>query len=652
MKIPVQITQQERLFYDAVIQMSEELFLFKGGNLFSLGFVTNMPRRMAASCIPAMKEYIQWSLHTNLYYGNQFVEMDEERLDEGDMDDLGDDTNIQQTALPLDVRSKYEMLLKMAESIGKSDSKYNQFKEYLIQLLSTLDNPQVIVFSFFVRTLKYLKSRLEEDGFTLNLITGETPLVGEKNNEDGRYEIIDQFRNKKFQILLSSDVGGEGLDFQFCQAMINYDLPYNPMKVEQRIGRIDQFGQKSDKVFIASMYLENTVDERIYELLYERIDIVHESIGMFEPILSKQLLDFQKDIVSNSLTDKQMESRTREISLAMERSKLELSRFEEQRNELLGEGEFRKLINGLEEKNDFLKPLDAAKLTDWFLQQQGSTYKPINEESGTLSLTSTVLKELETFTRLPGMEGSTSELSPLLTRKGPINVIFNGSIASEVDYTFLPPTGFWIKFILRKLEESNEIFRVFNFFAKKSNTFLDCGTYLIPIFEIEVEGLKLEHHLAMVPVNTEKEEVVELNFIQAARSFSNALEVNEGQPDVGQDELETWIDIGRSRLEEYMNQYVDNIRLENETLVSAQLLSLEKGSEARKERLQQMIEEHKLRAQGELSENSKRYIISVEARIENERLRTKEKIKILKNKQDISFSIGLVGLVLMEVIED
>jgi SNF2 family DNA or RNA helicase len=651
-KIPVRMTEEEHSFYNSVIHMSEELFLARGGNPAAIGFVTNLPRRMAASCIPAMKEYLKWSLQNNLYHGSEFIEYDEEVIREENLDDVGDDSNIKQSVLPSSLRKKYEYLLETAETIGDFDSKYEQFKEYLTQMFSNIDNQQVIVFSFFIRTLNYLKRRLEADGYSVKLITGETPLVGKKSNQDGRYEIIDQFKNKEFQILLASDVGGEGLDFQFCQAMINYDLPYNPMKVEQRIGRIDRFGQKSDKVFIASMYLADTVDERIYELLYDRIDLVHESIGMFEPILSRKLLDFQKDIISGDLSEQQLENRTREISLALEKSKLEHSQFENQRTELLGEGEFRKLITGLDEKNDFLKPSDAAQLTEWFLLKNDSIYKMIDEESGSFTLSSLLLKELETFTRLPGMEGSMAELSPLLSKHGSINVIFNGSSASDVDFVFLPPTGFWIKFILQKLEQSNNIFRAFSFSIEKSHSFLETGSYIVPIFEIEVEGLKVEHQLAMVPIHMKSEKVVGCNYVQAARYFNNFLEENEIEPQYSQDELEAWIDKGRTELEQYMNQYTDNIRLENETIASARVLSLQKGSEMRKERLRQMIEDHKARTGGALTENSKKYIYSVESRIENERRRTNEKVKTLTNKQDVSFSLGLVGVMLVDVVED
>ncbi|PEQ91711.1 DNA/RNA helicase, superfamily II [Bacillus sp. AFS006103] len=649
-KIPVHLTEQENNFYNAVIQMSEELFLAKGGNPAALGFVTNLPRRMAASCIPAMQDYLQWSLQTNLYHGSNFKELDDEMVEEN-VDDVGDDSAMRTAALPTSIKKKYEYLLEVAKQLGEFDSKYEQFKQYITKLLNSVENSQVIVFSFFIRTLNYLKRCLEEDGFSVNLITGETPLVGKNKGQIGRYEIIDQFKNKEFQILLSSDVGGEGLDFQFCQAMINYDLPYNPMKVEQRIGRIDRFGQKAEKVFVASMYLAGTVDERIYELLYERIDLVHESIGMFEPILSKKLLDFQKDIISGGLTEEEIQNRSRDISLALEKSKLEFKQFEEQRSELLGDNEFRKLINGLDQKNDFLKPSDAAQLTEWFLKNNGSTYKPINEESGKLLISANLRKELETFTRLPGMEGCMAELGPLLKEQSLINVIFNGSTANDFDFYFLPPTGYWVKFILQTLEQRDDIYRAFSFQTHRSNTFLECGRYVIPLFEIEVEGFKAEHHLAMVPVNLEDGQVMDGNFIQMSRHFTNLLDENENIPEFSQEEWETWIGLGRSELEEYMNNYVENIRLENESIVSTRILSLQKGSETRRARLAQMIEDHKMRKQREISVTSKNYLLSVEARMENERRRTNEKIKTLKIKQEISFSLGLVGVMFLEVIE-
>ena len=90
-------------------------------------------------------------------------------------------------------------------------------------------------------------------------------------------------------MLLSSEVGSEGLDMQFCDALVNYDLPWNPMVVEQRIGRIDRFGQKSPIVNIYNLVVKDSIQEDIYTRLLDRIGIFRGCIGDLEAILDKDL---------------------------------------------------------------------------------------------------------------------------------------------------------------------------------------------------------------------------------------------------------------------------------------------------------------------------------------------------------------------------
>src|SRR5205807_4427262 len=80
-------------------------------------------------------------------------------------------------------------------------------------------------------------------------------------------------------VLLSSEVGCEGLDYQFCDCLVNYDIPWNPMRVEQRIGRIDRYGQKSEKVLIYNFITPGTVDADIYERCLLRIGIFNQALG-------------------------------------------------------------------------------------------------------------------------------------------------------------------------------------------------------------------------------------------------------------------------------------------------------------------------------------------------------------------------------------
>lgn len=141
----------------------------------------------------------------------------------------------------------------------------------------------LIVFAVFKDTLRYLAIRLKKQGYDTIQIHGDI-------KSDERVMLLKQFhQTQNFSIMLSSEVGSEGLDMQFCNCMVNYDLPWNPMVVEQRIGRIDRFGQKSPKVHIYNLVVENSIQVDIYERLLDRIGIFKNCIGDLEAILDKDL---------------------------------------------------------------------------------------------------------------------------------------------------------------------------------------------------------------------------------------------------------------------------------------------------------------------------------------------------------------------------
>ena len=116
---------------------------------------------------------------------------------------------------------------------------------------------------------------------------------------ENRIDVLDEFKNNpNAHILLSSEVGSEGLDMQFCNSMVNYDLPWNPMRIEQRIGRIDRRGQKSPTVKIYNMITDNTIDAVIYNRCLMKIGVFEESIGDCSEILgdiSEQILKIMFD---------------------------------------------------------------------------------------------------------------------------------------------------------------------------------------------------------------------------------------------------------------------------------------------------------------------------------------------------------------------
>jgi superfamily II DNA or RNA helicase len=642
LKVAVELRQEEMEFHEAVIELAKEAYLARGGSQAALGFVTNMPRRMVSSCIPAMREYLSWCLV------NDRVLVDEESV-KGEVED---DSELSSIPLPPELRKEFERLRDQAEKLGQADTKYGEFIKLIRQLMNTLPNPQIIVFSFFVRTLRYLQERLFKDGYRVGLICGDIPLVSD-GVKPGRYEIMESFEKKELEILLSSEVGGEGLDFQFCQAIVNYDLPYNPMRVEQRIGRIDRFGQNEEKVIVASMYIKGTVDEAIYTALYERIRIVEDSVGALEPILGNRLVDLQREIVSGQLTKEQLEQRMSEIELKVEQARLEIESFEASRRELMGDEYFTSPLHNLESQTDFVHPADAALLTAIFLSMsKGCAYEVEGKELGRLTLSKDVQSRLEQFTRRPGSEGSMEELGPLLGRRQPISVVFNGSIADQFKgHVFLPPCGFWARFLLSELEVQNKVSKVFSFTS--GGLPLEPGIYAIPLFEVRLEGFRVELYLAAVPVRLADQVVANCDFQALPRMLCNV--ANDNPIPLQEIELEepaVFIDLAREALEEKMEEKMELLRAENRYRIEARINSLKRGSEVRIDRLLQKIIEHRERAIVEGKSPNQEFIRLTEAQIAVEVRRREEKIKKLEAKSELSLTLSLAGAVICKVGSD
>lgn len=130
-------------------------------------------------------------------------------------------------------------------------------------LLPRIDG-KAIIFTEFRATQEYLARRLREQGFSVILFHGG---LGPQE----KAQAIEHFR-RSHQVLVSTECGGQGLNLQFCRHIINYDLPWNPMRVEQRIGRVHRLGQ-TDDVQIYNLYARNTIEEHILWLLHTKIDL-------------------------------------------------------------------------------------------------------------------------------------------------------------------------------------------------------------------------------------------------------------------------------------------------------------------------------------------------------------------------------------------
>ena len=142
----------------------------------------------------------------------------------------------------------------------------------------TTRTPKVLLFTEFRETQEYLRERLEAIGWDVQLFHGQLKPEAKDAAVDAS-EAVDEP-----SILLSTEAGGEGRNFQFCHLLVNYDLPWNPMRVEQRIGRVDRIGQTT-RVQVFNFWVKGTIEERVLDVLERRINIFEETVGGLDPIL-------------------------------------------------------------------------------------------------------------------------------------------------------------------------------------------------------------------------------------------------------------------------------------------------------------------------------------------------------------------------------
>lgn len=229
--------------------------------------------------------------------------------------------------------------VQLAELI-ENDTKYSRLQNTLQQFFQKHPDDKVVVFSTFRATLRYLAERLASDGIECVLLMG-----GQKQPKD---EIIKRFRARRGpNVLLSSEVGGEGIDLQFAWVVINYDLPWNPMRIEQRIGRIDRLGQKSPKVEIINILYNDTIDSRIYERLYDKLDLCRNALGDFDAILGDEIRKLERDLISQRLTPKQQTDRIEQTALALQIKRRIEEQLEDEAASLVAYGDY--ILNHIQE---------------------------------------------------------------------------------------------------------------------------------------------------------------------------------------------------------------------------------------------------------------------------------------------------------------
>lgn len=216
--------------------------------------------------------------------------------------------------------SLIEHFIELAGSINqdtKTSALLKALSSAFVQLESLGANKKAVIFTESTRTQKYLKEFLDNNGYKgkIALFNGtntdaESNAIYEKWLDDNRHTgrisgikaadkrmaIVDYFRDKA-EILIATEAASEGLNLQFCSLVVNYDLPWNPQRIEQRIGRCHRYGQKSDVVVVNFVNKRNFADVRVYNLLNEKFHLFNDVFGASDEILGQtDSLDFERRI--------------------------------------------------------------------------------------------------------------------------------------------------------------------------------------------------------------------------------------------------------------------------------------------------------------------------------------------------------------------
>ena len=316
--LTIEFTPQQERLHDGVLNVVAKILARCHGDQNVMFMMTTI-RRQAASCLYGLAPFLSGILGRNY-----------DRLEFMELSDSDEETDF---SFVDGIRADIESLVAQASSLDAEDPKVAAFLQAL-QEKSQRPNNKVLVFSTFRHTLAYLDTKVRNTQVRVGLIHGD--IADDERADLRRRFALPKDDEQAIDVLLSSEVGCEGLDFQFCDMLVNYDLPWNPMRIEQRIGRIDRYGQQSETVAIINMVTPGTVDADIYERCLWRIGVFQHAVGGSEEILGQITQELHDIAGSFNLNPEERAQRLQQLSDNGVRQIQEEQALEAKQSELFG----------------------------------------------------------------------------------------------------------------------------------------------------------------------------------------------------------------------------------------------------------------------------------------------------------------------------
>ncbi len=488
--LTVNFSPLERRFYDEVTEAIRQQT--KGKKGIPLLSLISRQRQMASCMVAALETWRADSSLKNL-------------VEESLWEDMGIAARLHQTD-KVEEPSTVSLPFKRVSiaDLEAEDSKYKELSGFLSRELREDATQKFVIFAYFRGTLKYLERRLNAEGISTGLIMGD---MG-----DRKWEVVQQFRaDDGPSVLLSSEVGSEGIDLQHCRFLVNYDLPWNPMRVEQRIGRLDRLNQKAERISIVNFSLKDTVEAEILDRLYKRIRIFEESVGDIEGILGEMTEQLMLEMFEKNLTPEEERLRIDQTATALENKRVLQEDLEKEAVNMLAFSDH--ILESIEESKKqgrWLQPDEMhAFVLDCFARYYpGTVIAPQqNADLFDISLSEKAKVDLQVFIS----QSRCATPTRLHTSSAPVSCFFDPKVAGSMGKRneLLDPTHpliLWIRD--RYASAAQKLHPVSAIRTTAEQSGLPNGLYAYAIYLWTFAGLRTESQLAYRLINVDTSELL------------------------------------------------------------------------------------------------------------------------------------------------
>lgn len=476
----VEMYLKEAELYQAITEGTRRYAQSKG---IEHGFLLSMPQRMVASCPAALLR--AWRDDETDTDAESFA-ADETGEDE---DRIRDESSGLRRYLSGRVLREFS-----AGELTRQDSKFARLAESLKRFLAEDREGKAIVFTTFRGTARYLVDRLSAEDIEAGLLMGGA--------EFDKEAVVSTFRkDRACRVLVCTDVAAEGVDLQFCRLVVNYDLPWNPMRIEQRIGRIDRIGQRSNRILVWNFVHKETIDARILTRLTNRIGVFESTLGETAEILG-EVRRLEDMLLSKHLTPAEEARLIEEVALAIDNAKRKQEELEREAIQLVAHGQ--QLLAQIEAARGEGKTVtrhDLIRYVDGHLRSvQGCRFVAVRGEPDTfeIGLSPSLATEFDDFIRKENLVGKSSLGTGQARRcRFTDRITEKPNPGEEIVHRFHPI----VRFLSRKAEGHEAHFPLYA--ARVTASGFAAERYVLMARLASFSGVKEEEHLLVAAVSVD-----------------------------------------------------------------------------------------------------------------------------------------------------